>query len=457
MYSKGKIISLKGHVIEVEFFDEKPKIHDVLVLEDDFDVKMQVYTSSSASTFYCLSLSSAKKIRRGAVVINTQKPIQIPVGAEILGRIMDIFGETQDGLGPLQTKERKSIYTDPISIELVEIPKEILQTGIKSIDFFSPVLKGGKVGLFGGAGVGKTIVLTEIIHNIVILNKDDNVSVFTGVGERIREGHELFEALGESDVLKGVSLIYGHMGQNPAVRFTTALAGVALAEYFRDTAKKNVLFFIDNVFRYAQAGYELATIMNSIPSEGGYQATLSSEMAELHERLISTHDKSITTFEAIYVPSDDITDYGVQSVFPYLDSSIVLSRAIYQEGRFPSIDLLSSSSLALNIEFVGGKHYEALLETQNLLKKALSLERIVSLIGEAELSADDQLVYRRSKILKNYMTQSFFVVENQTGREGKYVKLEDTVTDVRAILDGTVDNIDPEKFLYIGTIKDIKP
>lgn len=454
--TKGKIISIKGQIIEVEFLGKKPKIHDVLVLEDERNIKMEVFTSSSASTFYCLSFSPTKNLKRGDNVLNTQEPVNISVGPEILGRVIDIFGNPQDGKGALKTKHQKAIFSRNLGLEKISTPKTLLETGIKAIDFFSPILMGGKVGLFGGAGVGKTILLTEIIHNVVTLSKGDTVSVFAGVGERTREGHELYEALTESKVIKDVSLIYGAMGENPAVRFRTALAGVAIAEYFRDKLEKNVLFFIDNVFRFAQAGYELSTLMNTIPSEGGYQATLGSEMASFQERLISTDKNAITSFEAIYVPSDDITDYGVQSIFPYLDSTVILSRAVYQEGRLPAIDLLSSSSSALDPEIVGETHVKTALEAQALLKKAFSLERIVSLIGESELSATDKTVFERAKRLKNYMTQSFFVVSDQTEREGKYVPLKQTVEDVEAILEGRCDDIEPEKMVFVGSLKDVK-
>lgn len=454
MESKGKIVSVKGHIIEVEFESDAPSMHDVLVLEKDPDVKMEVYDSSSSSTFYCISLSSNKKLYRGAVVINTHEPIKIPVGNEVLGRVFDIFAKTQDGKEELAGLETRPIFAKEVNFENVVVPKEILETGIKAIDFFAPILKGGKVGLFGGAGVGKTILLTEIIHNVVTVHKEKTVSVFTGVGERVREGQELYESLGQTGILPQVALIYGAMGENPTVRFRTATAGVTLAEYFRDVQKKDVLFFIDNIFRFAQAGYELATLMNAIPSEGGYQATLPSEMASFHERLVSTKNAAITTIEAIYVPSDDLTDYAVQSVFPYLDSNVILSRSVYQEGRFPAIDLLSSTSGALNEETVGVKHFRALLEAQNLLKKAVSLERIVSLVGESELSPEDQNAYRRARLLKNYMSQTFFVTEAQTEKKGKRVPIDKTVQDVKDILDGKYDDYPPETFLYIASIKE---
>ncbi|OGK19109.1 F0F1 ATP synthase subunit beta [Candidatus Roizmanbacteria bacterium RIFCSPHIGHO2_02_FULL_40_13b] len=455
MKNTGTIKGIKGNIVEVEFLYEKPSINDILVLEDDANVKMEVFNSTDSTTFYCLGLTQAGKLHRGAVVKNTLAPLQIPVGEAMLGRVVNMFGEAQDGAENIKTTEVMPIFGSETAIERVVTPDKILETGIKAIDFFAPILRGGKVGLFGGAGVGKTVLLTEIIHNIVILNKDDSVSVFAGVGERIREGHELFNVLNESKVLPKVALLYGQMGENAAIRFRTAFAAVTLAEYFRDKKSKDVLFFIDNVFRFAQAGYELATLMNSIPSEGGYQATLSSEMARFHERLVSYKEASITSIEAIYVPSDDITDHGVQSVFPYLDSSIVLSRQVYQEGRFPAIDMLGSTSSGLSEDIIGKEHYDTAIAALSLLKKALSLDRVVSLVGESELSASDQTLYRRAKILKNYMTQNFFVTKNQTGKEGQYITVKQTVSDVAQILSGRFDDFPAETFLYIGAVKDL--
>ncbi len=453
----AKVVGMKGQVIEVEFpTDEMPKLHDVLVLKSDKDVWLEVSESASENSVYCLCLSSTQKIYRGAEVTNTGTSLKIPVGDEVLGRVIDVFGIALDGGKPLSKKKLRPILESNEIFEEVLIPDTILETGIKALDFFSPLPKGGKVGLFGGAGVGKTVLLTEIIHNVVVLNENKSVSVFSGVGERSREGKELLETLEASDVLDQVSLIYGSMGENPAVRFRTATAGAAIAEYFRDEKAKDVLFFIDNAFRFAQAGYELATLMNTIPSEGGYQSTISSEMANLQERLFSTNKGSITSIEAVYVPSDDITDYAVQSIFTHLDASVVLSRDIYQEGRLPAIDLISSTSSTLNIDTAGEEHYKTYILATNLLKKASSLERIVSLVGESELSAEDQTTYRRSKILKNYMTQYFAVAKAQTGKEGVYIPLEVTVKDVKQIIEGKFDGNAPEDFLYIGSLEEVK-
>src|SRR5579863_960983 len=395
----GKVVSVKGQIIEVEFLEGKPNFNDVLIAKNDDSVRMEVYRSATATSFFCLALTGVTNLHHGSVVVSTEQPIRVPVGKEMLGRVINTLGEPQDGAGEIKAKEYKPIISKGISFANVMIPREVLQTGIKTVDFFTPIVKGGKVGLFGGAGVGKTVIISEIIHNLVILDPEKNVSVFTGVGERTREGEELYQTLKESKVMQGVTLIYGSMGENPALRFRTAFTGVTLAEYYRDILKKDVLFFIDNIFRFAQSGYELSTLMNAIPSEGGYQATLASEMASFHERLVSTAKNTITTFEAIYVPADDLTDTGVQAIFPYLDSSLILSRQVYQEGRFPAIDILASNSSTLNVETVGDVHYQTAIDAQTTLKKAKSLERIVSLIGESELSADDQITYKRSRML----------------------------------------------------------
>ena len=457
---EGVIRSIQGQLIEVEFQDHNaPAIHDILILKDNPDFKMETAISSGSKIFYCFAFSKTNQLYRGAKVINTKQQIKVPVGKEILGRVIDIFGNPLDGLESLTKLKKEPIYDASFqssSYKKTSVKQELLETGIKVIDLFSPIVKGGKIGLFGGAGVGKTLLLTEIIHNVVMLNKDNNVSVFAGVGERAREGQELRETLQNGGVLPKVALIFGTMGENPAVRFRTAFAAATIAEYFRDKEKKDVLFFIDNVFRFAQAGNELSILMNTIPSEDGYQATLTSEMANFHERLVSNEKNAITTIENIYVPNDDILDQGVQSIFPYLDSSVVLSRTVYQEGLLPAVDLLSSVSASLSPDITGNLHYETTLRAQNLLRQAVALERIVSLVGESELSVQDKAVYLRAKKLKNFMTQSFFVAQAQTGREGKYVKRHAAIKDVNDIIDGKYDAVSEEKFLFIGSAKEIK-
>lgn len=416
---------------------------------------MEVIISASESTFYCLAFLPTDKLYRGQIVQNTKQPIQIPVGEEVLGRVMNIFGDPLDDKGPIKTKQKMPIYSDKLEYNTIATHREFLETGIKALDFFSPIVKGDKIGLFGGAGVGKTILLTEIIHNIVNLSAKRSV-IFAGIGERSREGQELYETLLDQKTLPFVSLIFGTMGDNPAMRFRTAFTAATIAEYFRDQADREVLFFIDNIFRFALAGNELSMLMNTIPSEDGYQATLASEMGSFHERLTSTKKTAITTIEAIYVPNDDILDQGVQSIFPYLDSTIILSRNVYQEGRIPAIDILESTSANLTPGIVGQAHYDTAIDAQALLKESVTLERIVSLIGSSELSVEDRLTFERSKKLKNYMTQSFFVAEAQTGRPGKYVPIKTVIKDVKQILDGKLDSIDEDKFLFVGDLNEIE-
>lgn len=451
---EGKIISVKGQVVEIHFPKEKPNINDLLVVKEDTAIKLQVYSSSKSSSYYCILLVKTHKLFRGQIVVSTGKPIQIPVGEGLLGRVIDIFGNEKDGLGEIKAAGYWPIYKQAPLYKDIPFHQEILETGIKVIDLFCPMLKGGKMGLFGGAGVGKSVLLTEIIHNVVTLNKEKNLSVFAGVGERTREGQELFAELKASGVVDAVSLVYGQMGENPAMRFLTGYTAVTVAEYFRDVLKKDVLFFIDNVFRFAQAGNELSLLMNTIPSEDSYQSTLSSEMATFHERLVSTKANNISTIEAIYIPNDDILDQGVQAVLPYLDSSLILSRNIYQEGRLPAVDILASTSSALSIDIAGQLHNQTVIKAQGLLKKGLSLDHIVSLVGESELSLEDQIAYRRTKILRNYMTQNFYVTESQTGRKGKFVPLKTTLEDVGDILKGVYDKVPEEKFMFIGSAKE---
>lgn len=454
--NSGEIISIRGNIVEVEFLnDPKPEIHTILKLENDPLVKLEVFKSTSANRFFCISLSPTDLFYRGAKVVDTKSTLSIPVGNSVLGRVLDIFGTPVDGKGDLKSAQVRSIYQPTISLANVPVKQEVLETGIKVVDLFAPIIKGGKVGFLGGSGVGKTILLTEILHNIINKDKERNVSVFAGVGERTREGQELYRELENTGVVDSVSMLFGAMGDSPSRRFLAALAAVSIAEYFRDEQKKNVLFFIDNMFRFAQAGNELSMLMNTIPSEDGYQATLTSEVANIHERLVSTESASITTVEAIYVPADDILDQGVQSIFSYLDSAIVLSRSVYQQGRLPAVDILSSDSSALNLEMVGITHYSTALEAKSLLKTATSLDRIVSLVGESELSQEDQVTYQRAKKLRNYMTQNFYVAENQTGKSGTYVPRDKTVNDVQAILRGDFDEIPDSKFMFIGSTEDL--
>lgn len=457
MKNVGRITKVRNFIVEITFSGEdKPKEKDILHLKDDNNFLFEVYKSLDFDKFLCISLNKSSKLYRGMEVVNTYEPLKVPVGAHILGRVIDVFGNSLDGKGDLGTEQYKSIYPNSMTADDIDASQEILETGIKVVDLFSPLLKGGKIGLFGGAGVGKTVLLSEILHNIINLDKEKTVSVFAGIGERIREGHEMYEKLGATEILPNVSLIFGTMADNPSVRFLTAYGAVSLSEYFRDSMKKDVLFFADNAFRFAQAGNELSLFMNTIPSEDGYQPTLLSEMSDFHERLVPNKNGSITSIEAVYVPADDILDHAVQTIIEFLDTSIVLSRDVYSQGLFPAVDVLASTSGSLSPEVVGEDHYRTSLAAQSLLKKADSLERIVSLVGESELSYDDRLSYKRAKKVRNYLTQNFFTAKNQTGQEGVYVPLKTTLQDVKSIMDGNFDDLTEDKFLFIAGLDNLK-
>lgn len=456
MKHQGTVVSIKGQIVQVKFLQEPPEKYDLYILEDHPESLLEVQSSASENSVFCFALSSTAHFYKGAMVQNTKKQLVVPVSKDILGRAINLFGQPIDGLGEISFEKYYKIFSTQKNIQNFSLPPRLLETGIKIIDFFTPLLTGGKIGLFGGAGVGKTVLLTEIIHNISSKSKD-NVSVFAGIGERGREGQELYESLKSTGVLNSVSLIYGEMSRNSAVRFRTGFAGATIAEYFRDEEQKNVLFFIDNMYRFAQAGYELGALMSQIPSEGGYPPTLETDMAQIHERLFSTKDNSITTFETIYVPADDISDPGVQAALPYLDARVVLSRSIYQEGLFPAIDTLASNSGAINPKIIGQTHYNAHLASKKLLKDAINLERMASLIGLSELSIENQIIYKRAQILKFYMTQNFITASNKRNTtETSYVPLDQTVADVGLILSGKYDSFNPELFKEIETLNDLK-
>ena len=454
MESIGHIVSIRGDIIEVASKDKKLARHDLLTIEGDCDVKLEVYSSTAQDSVLCLSLTDPSKLTRGEKVEKLSSGLEVPVGEQMLGRVVDLFGNPIDGGGDLSTSKKTSIYHGKPTYDQVSSTTAIQETGIKVIDFFTPIKKGGKIGLFGGSGVGKTVLLSELMHNIAFFHK--GVSVFAGIGERIREGHELYETLKSTNVLPHVALVFGQMNESAAVRFRVGFTAIALAEYFRNNSNKDVLFFIDNIYRFVQAGNELSTLLNTIPSEDGYQATLAGEVGAFQERLISTREAPITSIQAIYVPADDLTDAGVQAIVPYFDSVVTLSRAVYQEGRHPSVDVLTSTSSLIDPAILGYEHYDAVLEAEKLLKRCTYLQRIVSIVGEAELSVEDKILYHRANKLLNYMTQDLFVVADQNDRPGKYVKLEKTVADVRDILAGRLDNVQEELLLYIGDLSELK-
>ena len=347
--ASGTILSITGQVCEVEFYERKPELHALLILADDEKSVMEVVGTTTRGNFICFIMSGTYAFFRGATVIDSGKTIQVPVGDAVLGRLLNVFGQAVDKRGPVKTELRREIYAQSPRLAQVVAGKTVYETGIKAVDFFAPIPKGGKIGFIGGAGVGKSVLLTEIIHNLAVYH--EGIAVFAGIGERIREGKELYDLLDFNKVLKNVALVFGQMNENASIRFRVGFCAVTIAEYFRDVMHKDVLFFVDNVYRFVQAGNELSTQLNLIPSEDGYQATLDSEMGSFQERIASTKGGAITSVEAIYVPSDDITDQAVQSAFPYLDSIVVLSREVAEAGRYPSVDLLNSSSAILSKAF----------------------------------------------------------------------------------------------------------
>lgn len=386
-------------------------------------------------------------------IFTTKNSLLIPVGSKTLGRVMNLFGEEEDGKGKINYDQLLPIYSRTPTFNILKGSTQVLETGIKIIDFVAPFLKGGKIGFVGGAGVGKTVLISELIHNIT--SATAGVAIFAGIGERTREGQELAENLASSKVLDKVTLIFGQMGENAAIRFRVATAAAAIAEYFRDVEKKDVLFFIDNIYRFVQAGNEVSTLLGTIPSEQGYQATLQTELGGLEERLVSTVNGTITSIQTVYVPSDDLTDPGVSSLISYLDSIVTLSRSVAQTGHYPAVDLLQSSSSILSVQsIIGEKHHSLITEFQQLINRYDQLSRIVAILGTAELTTKDQMVYNRAKRMINYLTQPFFVTQDQTGRKGVYVPKEQMLGDVELILNGRLDEVPEDRLLYIGSLKE---
>ena len=455
----GIVKAVKNFVVELEFLDDKGlEIGELLILESDPEIKLVALSSSkNPNCFFCASLSEAYKVPRGSRFLRTEEVVKVPAGDKILGRVIDIFGNALDGMEEIKPDRYETLFKKHENTYSVTNDDSVnfIETGIKVIDVFAPLVGGRKVGLFGGAGVGKTVLLSEILHNVINREKGKFVSIFAGIGERTREGQELYEELKRTNVLDQAALIFGTMGSNPTVRFLTGYASVALAKYFRDVQSKNVLFLADNMFRFAQAGNELYLLMDQISSEDGYQAALISQIAEIHETLVN-NNQTITTIEAIYVPADDIFDPAVQEVFGYLDSSILLSRDVYREGRYPAVDILQTSSTLISPESVGNYHYNVVIRSKSLLRDAISIERIVALVGITELSDQDRLVYERANKLKNYLTQYFFTAEKQTGKKGSYVPLNKSLEDIDKIVSGKVDDVPEDKFMFIGSLDEIE-
>lgn len=449
----GEITSIKENIVEVTFAGVKPFRHELLALVDNPEIKLEVYSSSRGSKVFTLVLSGVEELYRGALVHRTGEVITIPVGSAVNGRIINVFGDPLDKK-PLMATARRPIYMSAQPFTELKVYNEILETGIKVIDFFTPVRKGEKVGVFGGSGVGKSVLLLELIHNVEFIKH--TAAIFAGVGERIREGQELYESLSKSGLLSGIALVYGEINEKAANRFRAPYTAATLAEYYRDEEKKDVVFFIDNVYRFIQAGNELSTLLGNIPSEDWYQPTLASDVGMFEERLISTKSAAVTSIQAIYVPADDLADAAIQTVFSYFDSVIVLSRQVAGEGRYPAVDILASSSSIIDPAILGEAHYELYLEAEKILKRYSQLRRLVSIVGEYELSAEDQLAFHRARKILNYMTQSMFVTSEQTGREGAYVPRNKMLTDVSGIINGEFDIVPEETFMYVGDLDSVR-
>ena len=448
---KGKVKSVKGQIIEVEHDGSMlPTLYEILSCPEKPEIKLETYAYSDNNTIYCLSLTSRVWLSRGMGVVSTGSPLTIPVGKKVLGRVINLFGKTQDGNSELSGTRLLPIHNEAPTYNLIKASIELIETGIKQIDFFTPLIKGGKIGFVGGAGVGKTVLMTELLRNITFSHS--GVSVFAGIGERIREGKELLESLRKSGVLDKIALLFGQMNENAAVRFRVAAAAATVAEYFRDVEKQDVLFFVDNIFRFVQAGNEVSTLLGAIPSELGYQATLESEIAKFENRLVTTENASITSIQAVYVPADEFSDPAVTTIMSQLDSVLVLSRSIAARGFYPPIDVLRSSSTVINRRIIGETHYETVTKSLELLHTFERLSRFVAIVGEAELSPADQTLYARGQKLANFMTQPFYTIEVQTGRKGAWVSRERTIKDVGGIISGKYDGVPAEKFLYIGSI-----
>ncbi len=452
MTAQGKIISIVGAVVDAEFDqDHVPKTYETLIVKKH-NLVLEVQQQLGDAKVRSIAMGSTDGLSRNDSIESTGKTIEVPVGKETLGRIMNVLGDPIDEQGPIKTKTRRSIHQPPPSFTELQTSTEILETGIKVIDLLCPIAKGGKVGLFGGAGVGKTVNMLELIRNIAI--EHHGYSVFTGVGERTREGNDFYYEMKNSNVLDKVSLVYGQMNEPPGNRLRVANTGLTVAENFRDEGK-DVLFFIDNIYRYTLAGVEVSALLGRMPSAVGYQPTLAEEMGVLQERITSTKKGSITSVQAIYVPADDLTDPSPATTFSHLDAKIVLSRQIAQLGIYPAIDPLESSSRQLDIQLVGREHYETACEVQRTLQRYKELKDIIAILGMDELSDEDKKSVQRARKIERFFSQPFFVGEVFTGLPGKYVNLKDTIKAFGAILQGDCDHIPEQAFYMAGGIDEV--
>lgn len=450
----GSVKQVIGVVVDVYFADKLPEIFNALEIElNGKKLVLEVEQHIGSNVVRTVAMGSTDGLGRGAQVVDTGLPISVPVGKETLGRIFNVLGEVVDGGPAPKTDKKYSIHRPAPKFTEQSSSVEILETGIKVIDLICPIVKGGKVGLFGGAGVGKTVVILELIHNIA--SEHGGYSVFAGVGERTREGNDLYHEMKDSGVLDKVSMVFGQMNEPPGARARVALSGLSIAEYFRDEQKQDVLFFVDNIFRFTQAGSEVSALLGRMPSAVGYQPTLSTEMGELQERITSTKNGSITSIQAVYVPADDLTDPAPATTFGHLDSTVVLSRSLSELGIYPAVDPLDSSSIILDPKIVGEDHYEVARGVQKILQRYKDLQDIIAILGMEELSAEDKLIVARARKVQKFLSQPFAVAEAFTGRPGKYVKLSETVKGFKEILDGLHDDRSEDDFYMKGGIEEV--
>ncbi|MBC5647252.1 F0F1 ATP synthase subunit beta [Christensenella tenuis] len=457
--SEGEIIKITGPVIDVKFAEKTdPSINTILYAKNDADkdsrVWMEVASQIGDSVVRCIALEATEGLACGMKVYNTGEPITVPVGDGILGRVVNVMGEAIDGKGEIKTEDYWPIYRPAPAFAEQNPVSEIFETGLKVIDLIAPYAKGGKIGLFGGAGVGKTVLINELIHNIA--TESGGYSVFTGVGERSREGRDLIGEMAESGVLEKTALAFGQMNEPPGSRMRVAMTGLTMAEYLRDKTQQNVLLFIDNIYRFIQAGSEVSALLGRIPSAVGYQPTLANELGALEERITSTTHGSITSVQAIYVPADDLTDPAPATTFSHLDAITVLSRSIAELGIYPSVDPLESTSRILDPRIVGEEHYEVASRVIHTLQRYKELQDIISILGMEELAPEDKITVFRARKVQRFLSQPMFVAEIFTGIEGKYVPLKDTIRSFKAILDGEVDDLPEQAFLMVGDIDEAK-
>jgi F-type H+-transporting ATPase subunit beta len=454
--SIGKIVSIRGVVVDIRFNEnETPKIYDALFIEGlPEKIILEVEAILDQGLIRAVAMSNVFGLKRNMKVINTGKPITVPTGEETQGRIMNVLGEPVDELGEIKSKFSASIHSLPPKLVEQSVEQQIFETGIKVIDLIAPFIKGGKVAVFGGAGTGKTVIIQEMIHNVA--KNHHGISVFTGVGERTREGNDLWLEMKKTKVLKNTSLIFGQMNEPPGNRLRVALTGVTEAEYFRDKKNMDVLLFIDNIFRFAQAGSEVSALLGRIPSAVGYQPTLASEMAALQERITSTNKGSITSIQAVYVPADDYTDPAPVATFTHLDASLTLERSLSEQALFPAIDPLTSNSRALEPEIVGEEHYSVTRQVLKTLQRYKDLQDIIAILGMEELSDEDKLTVTRARKIQRFLTQPMAVAEAFTGRPGKYVPIGETVRGFKEILEGKHDDKQEMSFYMVGGIEEVK-